>query len=592
MPIPKENIESSASSLHPRNFFERFLAFDRPVSADHNLLWLFGPTGLVVAYLVLPPLFFIVYSSFIPPLEAPSQALTFSNYFDIFSSLDEFKDLASNSLIFSIGSSAWALFFGTVLAWLAERSNARFRSVAYVSAFVSFAVPGLIKVIGWILLLGPEAGFLNVAIGSLTGIMPIFDIFSMSGMVLVEGFLWTPVVFLLMATPFRSMDPSLEDAAVVAGSSDWQVFRKVTLPLAMPSVLSVLMLTFIRSLEAFEIPALIGIPAGIEIFTTKIYLQLTEGYIPEYGFASAYSVLLIAAVALALIPYYRVTKHADRFTTVTGKGFNPRRKDLGKLRWLGGALLLILPGLQLLPLLALLWSSLTPYLEAPSWAVLRELSFDHYVAAFRNDQLLSSITNSLIISITAASGAVLIAFVAAWIVARTHLRSRWMLDRLIMLPLVFPGIVMAVAILKMYLTLPIPIYGTIWIMVVAFAARFLPYAMRFCHSGLLGIDKELEESATASGATWAQAARSVVVPLMMPALFAAWIYIFLITIRELAMALLLYSPGSEVISVVIWELWENGQVGTLAAYSLGITAATVLLASVFHKLSQRFGLQV
>lgn len=585
-------MQSTATSLPSRSFFHRFLAFDRPVGAGHNPLWLFVPIAIIVAYLVLPPLFFILYSSFIPPLEAEYQGLTVSNYREIFSSLHEFKNLAWNSLVFSIGSSAWALFFGTLLAWLAERSNAPFRSIAYVSAFVSFAVPGLIKVIGWILLLGPEAGFINVAFGSLTGIMPLFDLFSMSGMVLVEGFLWTPVVFLLMATPFRSMDPSLEEAAVVAGSSDWQVFRKVTFPMAMPSVLSVLMLTFIRSLEAFEIPALIGIPAGIEVFTTQIYLQLTEGYIPEYGFASAYSVLLIAAVALALIPYYRVTKHAHRFTTVTGKGFNPRRKDLGDLRWLGGVLLLILPTLQLLPLLALAWSSLTPYLQPPSMAVLKELSFDHYVAAFSNDQLLSSIINSLIISMTSATGAVFIAFVAAWIVARTSLRSRWTLDRMIMLPLVFPGIVMAVAILKMYLTVPIPIYGTIWIMVAAFAARFLPYAMRFCHSGLLGIHKELEESATASGATWAQAARNIIVPLMMPALFAAWIYIFLITVRELSIALLLYSPGSEVISVVIWELWENGHVGTLAAYALGITAGTVLLATVFHRVTRSYSLNV
>jgi iron(III) transport system permease protein len=277
---------------------------------------------------------------------------------------------------------------------------------------------------------------------------------------------------------------------------------------------------------------------------------------------------------------------------VTGKGFNPRRNDLGKLRWLGGVLLLTLPTLQLLPLLALLWSSLTPYLQPPSITVLSELSFNHYIEAFSSDQLLSSITNSLIISMTSATGAVLIAFVAAWIVARTTLRSRWTLDRMIMLPLVFPGVVMAVAILKMYLTVPIPIYGTIWILVVAFAARYLPYAMRFCHSGLLGIHKELEESATASGATWGQAARNVIVPLMMPALFAAWIYIFLITVRELSIALLLYSPGSEVISVVIWELWENGHVGTLAAYALGITAGTVLLASVLHKVTRSYSLNV
>ena len=554
--------------------------------------WLIVPTALLLAFLVIPPLVFIIHSSLTPLEEAQSTALTLSNFTDILGSFADFKILLWNSIIFSVGSATWALLFGTGLAWLAERSNARFRSLAYVSAFVSFAVPGLIKVIGWILLLGPEAGFLNVAVGSVTGVFPFFNIFSMTGMILVEGFLWTPVVFLLMATPFRSMDPSLEEAAVVAGSSDWQVFKRVTLPMAAPSVLAVLILTFVRSLEAFEIPALIGLPAGIEVLTTQIYLQLTEGYIPEYGHASAYSVILIAVVGLALIPYYRVTQHGHRFTTVTGKGFNPRRIDLGRWRWFGGTLLLCLPILQLLPLTAMLWSSLTPYLQAPSMGALGQLTLDNYYVAFHNDKIIGSILNSLTVSVTAATGCVLVAFVTAWIVARTSSKSRWALDRLTMLPLVFPGIVMGVAILKMYLTLPIPIYGTLWIMVAAFVPRYLPYAMRFSHAGILGIHKELEESAKASGATWGQVAGKIIIPLMMPALFAGWIYIFLITVRELAVALLLYSPGSEVISVVMWELWTNGAVGTLSAYALGITAGTVLLASLFHGLSRRYSLDV
>jgi iron(III) transport system permease protein len=554
--------------------------------------WLIALATVAVLYLVVPPLFFIMYSSLTPSALAETTGLTLANFVDIFESFSEFELLVFNSIVFSVGSAAWALCFGTVLAWLAERSNAPFRGLAYVSAFVSFAIPGLIKVIGWILLLGPEAGFLNVAVGAMTGVFPFFNIFSLAGMILVEGFLWTPVVFLLMATPFRSMDPSLEEAAVVAGSSDWQVFKRVTLPMAAPSVLSVLMLTFIRSMEAFEIPALIGLPAGIEVLTTQIYLQLTEGYLPEYGYASAYSVILIGLVALALIPYYRVTQHTHRFTTVTGKGFNPRRKDLGEWRWLGGLLLLFLPVLQILPLSALVWSSLTPYLQPPSMEALGQLSFNHYAVAFAEPKILNSIFNSLTVSIVSASGTVMVAFVAAWIVARTGVRMRWTLDRLTMVPLVFPGIVMGVAILKMYLTLPIPVYGTVWILVAAFVARYLPYAMRFSHAGLLGIHRELEESATASGATWGQVARNIIVPLMMPALFAGWIYIFLITIRELSVALLLYSPGSEVISVVIWELWENGAVGTLSAYALGITAGTVLLATLFHRLTQRYSLAV
>jgi iron(III) transport system permease protein len=554
--------------------------------------WLFIIAITVVVYLVVPPLLFILISSLMPPAEETLRIPTLANFTGIFDSFSDFKLLLWNSLIFSIGSSGLALVFGTTLAWLAERTNARFRGLTYVSAFVSFAIPGIIKVIGWILLFGPEAGYLNVAVKSLTGMFPLFNVFSMGGMILVEGFLWTPVVFLLMGTPFRSMDPSLEEAAVVSGSSEWQVFRRVTFPMAAPSVLSVLILTFVRSLEAFEIPALIGLPAGIEIFTTQIYTQLKGSIIPDYGHASAYSVILIALVSLVLIPYYRITQDTFKFTTVTGKGFNPRRKDLGKWRWLGGLLLLSLPLVQLLPMMALLWSSLTPFLQVPSVKALGQLSFANYALAFNDPKIVRSTANSLLVSITSASGAVAVAFVVAWIVARTRISLRWMLDRLTMVPLVFPGIVLGVAILQMYLILPLPVYGTVWIMVAAFVPQYLPYAMRCNHAGLLGIHKELEESATASGASWGQVVRNIIAPLMMPALFAAWIYIFLVTVRELSVSLLLYSPGSEVISVVMWELWQNGAVGTLSAYALTISAAMALLAVIFYRTSRRYGLNV
>jgi len=179
---------------------------------------------------------------------------------------------------------------------------------------------------------------------------------------------------------------------------------------------------------------------------------------------------------------------------------------------------------------------------------------------------------------------------ASWLVVRTKIRGRWALDQLAMVPLVFPGIVMGVAVMKMYLAIPLPIYGTIWILVFAFMTRYLPYCMRFNYAGLLGIHRELEESAEVCGATWGRAARNIVVPLVLPALFAGWIYIFLITIRELSVALLLYSPGSQVISVTIWELWENGHVGELAAFSLVITAGTVLLAVIFQRLAGRYGI--
>jgi iron(III) transport system permease protein len=561
-----------------------------PMAMRNPAQWIFLLTTATLAYLVLPPFFFILHTSLVTDRGLQAGSFTIQHFLNIVDSLGDVKTLLGNSLIFSLGSAAVAILYGTALAWLAERSDAPFRKLAYVSAYVSFAIPGIIKVVGWIMLLGPKAGILNALGVALTG-QAFFNIFSLSGMVLVESFLWIPIVFLLMSTPFRAMDPSLEEAATTAGSSGWQVFRRVTFPLAVPSVLAVLILTIIRSLEAFEIPALIGIPAGVEVLTTKIYLQIKGGLIPKYGEASAYSIILIVLVALGLIPYYRITSKTYKFTTISGKNFRPNRVALGKWRWLGACLMLVLPLLQFLPIVAIAWSSFLPFAQVPSRKALELLTLNNYVVAFNDSGVIRSVMNSLTVSISSATVAVAITFFAAWLIVRASIKARWILDQMAMLPLVFPGIVMGIAILKMYLLLPVPVYGTIWILVLAFIARYLPYGIRFSHSALLSLHKELEEGAMASGASWFQMVRHVVVPLIMPALLAGWIYIFLITFKELSIALLLYSPGSQVVAVTIWELWENGHVGELAAFSLLITIGTVLVGSLFLNIAQRYGLQ-
>ena len=383
--------------------------------------WLFLLTGVTLAYLVLPPFFFILHTSLVTDRGLQAGSFTFQHFENIVESLGDVKSLLSNSILFSVGSAGIALIYGTALAWLAERSDAPFRKLAYISAYVSFAIPGIIKVVGWIMLLGPRAGILNAVFTPLLG-GPLLNIFSLQGMVLVESFLWIPIVFLLMATPFRSMDPSLEEAATTAGSSGWQVFRRVTFPLALPSVLAVLILTFIRSLEAFEIPALIGIPAGVEVLTTKIYLQIKGGLIPKYGEASAYSIVLIALVALGLIPYYRITAKTYKFTTISGKNYRPHRVQLGKWRWLGACLMLVLPLLQFLPIVAIAWSSFLPFAQVPSRKALALLTLNNYVTAFNDSGISRSVLNSMTVSISAATIAVIITFFAAWLIVRASIK--------------------------------------------------------------------------------------------------------------------------------------------------------------------------
>ena len=554
---------------------------------------LFVGVGLVLLYLIVPPFLILLQTSFWVATGANQGYVGTDNYNSIASSPD-LAVLLSNSLIFGLGSSVLGLFFGSLLAWLVERTNTPLKSVAYVSAFVALAVPGIIKAIGWVFLLGPRNGLFNVWIMELFHLESApFNIYSLQGMILVEGLLWAPAVFLLMAVPFRSMDPSLEEAATASGASTLQTFRRVTFPLATPAVLSVLLLTFVRSIESFEIPAIVGIPGRVFVLTSEIYLKIRSGMFPNYGLASAYAVILIALVSVGIYYYSRATQEAQKFYTVTGKGFRPRLLDLGRMRFGGAGCVLLLPSLIAMPFAVLMWASVQPFYSRPSLDGLSKLTLKNYGGAFANTNVQHSLTNSLVIGLFTATLAVLLTAVIAWLLVRSKIPGRSGLDYLVSLTLVFPGVVLGVAMLRTYLTLDfIPIYGTIWLLVVGYVTRFVPYAMRYTLPGLIQIHQELEESAQISGANWLTVFRKILIPLMMPALFGAWIWVFLISVRELSMAVLLAGPKSQVVSSTIFSLWNDGQFTEMAAFSVVITSVFVVVALGLRRVSQRFGLQV
>jgi iron(III) transport system permease protein len=541
-------------------------------------------------WLILPPLIFIIQTSL---TTNQGDGFTLDHYAAIASSLRGTLSLLGDSLTFAIGADVVAIALGTMLAWLTERTDAPFKSLAYLGAFLSFAVPPIVKVIGWILLFGPKAGFMNVWLSQIVHIpRGTLDIFSMGGMILIEGLLWAPIVFLLMTVPFRSLDPSLEEAASTSGAGPLKAFRKVTLPLALPSVLAVVLLTAARSISSFEVPALIGIPAGVHIFTTRIYLLTTQGFIPHYGDSSAYGVILMIIVGFALYPYYLATRQTQKFATVTGKGFRPRVFRLGRWRPLGAALMLLLPLLVILPTLALLWASLLPYVQQPTLHALRAVTFKNYPHAFADPHIVNAAMNSILIGIASATAAMFLTMLTSWLVIRSQWKGRWALDQLTTVPLMIPGIVLGIAILRTYLTLPLPLYGTIWILVIAYVTASLPFSMRFCYSGVIAIARELEESAHVSGASWWTTMRRIILPLMMPAMFAGWIAIFMVTFRELTVSLLLVTPSSPVIPVTIWDLWENGSITELAAFTIVLSGALIALGFVLRRMSQRYGYRI
>jgi iron(III) transport system permease protein len=556
-------------------------------SADRVLLVV---TGTILAYLVVVPLAFLVYTSLQVPGSEDPWALTLDNYARVLGASNS-AAIVLNSLLFALGGTVGAIALGTLLAWMVERTDAPLRSVTYATMFVSMALPGTFKVIGWIIMLGPRAGFLNQWSTRLFGPDAVFNIFTLGGMILVETLLWAPVVFLLVSGPLRQMDPSLEEAAQMSGADRLQVVRRVTYPLLTPAVLAVALLGFVRMLESFEVPALVGLPGRTLVLTSSIYLGMTRGLVASYEEPSAYAVLLMIPVAVGLYFYLRMTRHAQKFQVVTGKGFRPRIVQLGRARWLAGVVMVGTLVLLLLPMLALAWTSFFTFVVPPSLEALSKANLDNYAKVGSTPRLLAALWNTLVTSLVSATVVMLLTTVAAWVAIRSRIRSRQLLDYLSIVPLTFPGIVLGLALLEVYLRVPIPIYNTLWILMIAYITRYEPYAMRYASAGLLQIHAELEESAAVSGARWWQLFSRVTMPLMMPALIAGWAFVFLHAAIELSTSVLLAGPRSQVAAVFMFQLWQEGQVNEIGAFAVVLSVPLVILSLLLLRASQRYGIQ-
>jgi iron(III) transport system permease protein len=415
------------------------------------------------------------------------------------------------------------------------------------------------------------------------------DIYSLGGMIWVDGLHQSPLAFLLMTAAFRSMDPSLEESALMSGATVPQVARRVTLRLAAPAMAGALLILFVRAIESFEVPALVGLPVGIEVYTSSIY-QAIQSYPSEVGLGSAYAVGLLVIASGCILAQSRIAREAGRFATVTGKGFRPRVMDIGRWRFVtAGVFILYFLLVVALPFLVLLWSSLQAFYSVPSLAALGTVSLSAYRAVLDYPQFADAVWNSVLLSIGSATIIMLATSVLCWIVARTRAPGRWLIDNLASLPLVFPGLVLGLAIMVCYLTLGIGVYGTIWIMLIAYVTRFLPYGMRYNMASMLAMHRELEESAAMSGASWGMTFWRIVLPLLKPGLIAGWIYVVIVSVRELASSILLYSPGTEVVSIVIWEYWQNGQYRELSALGVMLILALFCFVLLAQAVGRRFG---
>lgn len=550
-----------------------------------------GTISAIVAWLALIPLGFLLWQSLRTPDTAAAPAVTtFANYVEAYTNANTAR-LFGNSLLFAGGTATFSLLVGGFFAWLNERTNAPLKTLFYAASVVPLIMPGILFTVAWIMLASPQIGLLNTLARGLGAGGPVFDIYSMAGMIWVDGLHYSPMGFLLMTAAFRAMDPSLEESAMMSGASIPQIAFRVTLRLAWPAVLASFLILFVRAIESFEVPALLGLPVGIEVFTSSIYKAIRE-YPSNVGLASAYAFTLLVIASAGIYFQSRLAGQGGRYSTVTGKGFRPRALDLGPWRLpAAGLLILYMLMVVLLPLFVLVWSSLQKYNAPPSLAALKTVSLDAYFAVFDYPTIARSVWNSAVLSVGAATVVMLMTSVICWITVRTKLPGRWLLDNLASLPMVFPGLVLGLAVMTFYLYFDIGIYGTIWIIFVAYVTRFMPYGLRYAGTSMLQIHRELEESAAMSGASWLMTFRRIILPLLKPGLIAGWIYIVLVSVRELSSSILLYSPGSEVVSVVIWELWQNGQYVELCALGVMMITALFVVVLAAQILGRRFGVK-
>ena len=552
------------------------------IRPEHALV---AVVALVLAYLALVPIGYLLWRTFVI-----DGSFTFESFRRAYGAFG-LGELALNSLSFALGTTLIGVGVGTALAYLVVRTNLPGRKVVVALTLVQLLIPGILYTISWIFLASPRTGLVNRLLEPIAG-EGALNVFGLGGMIFVEGLHLVPVVFLLMAAAFSAIDPSLEESAFASGARLPSVVRRVTIPLVRPALLAAVLLVAIRALEAFEVPALLGIPGGVWVFTSRIWQSLNS-YPADLGQAGAYSLSLLVVTAIGVFLLSRLARRPRRFQTITGRASGSRaRVDLGRWRWpVASVAYAYIATAAVFPLLILVYASTQPFYSPPTRESLSHMSLANYADVLDDDATVHSVWNTLLLAAGTATIVLVLAAVAAWLIVRTRVRGRWTVDALAFMPIAIPGLVLGVSLLVVYLRVPIPIYGTLWILLIAYVTSEMAYGVRFASAPMHQVGDELEESAQTSGASWWQTFRRVLLPLLLPALLAGWLYVFVATARELSSSILLYSPGNEVVSIRIWELYQQGYLPQLAALGVMMVAVLVGLIALAYRIGGTLGIR-
>ena len=474
-----------------------------------------------------------------------------------------------NTLVACGGGTLIAVTIGLAFSWIVVRTNTPFKGFIAAASILPLFAPPLVAGVAWAILGSPKTGLINTMFKWANLDLRV-DFYSLTGLVIVFGIYYAPYVYMFTASALRNMDPSLEEAAEISGASAFATLFSVTFPLIMPAIISGMLLSFIVMLGIYGIPAVLGAPTNINVLTTYIF-KLTNWSPPLYNTAAAVAIILMAVTGLLVLLQQRVLSGRS-YTTVAGKAYRPRNLDLGAWRWLtfglGLAYLLVV---VVLPLMALIVAAFRKFMfirDAASLLDMRQYSLVHFHSIFDNPLTLNSIYNTIEVGVITAIAGGILAFAVGYTIHRTPVAGRRSIDVLSTLPVAIPGLVIGVAYLWAWIGIPGGLYGTIWILALAFIARFMPDTVKALSTSFLQIDRELEEAAWVCGKGLLGTIRTIVLPLARPGVLAAMTLLFVLAIRELGSSLFLYTSNTMVMSVLLLDYYEGGNLGKTAAFSL------------------------
>ena len=538
----------------------------------------------MAAVLVLYPVFFLLQAALDvgDPQVRPPTAYGFDNFNGIF----QYPQILLNTLTVSVAATVMALVFGFVMAWILTRTNVPGRHLFEQLMAVPYYLTPLLGALAWSLLGAPESGFINQIWRALGGNGHLIDINTAYGIAWVMALFEGSVAFVMIAAVMKSMDPALEEASQIMGASRLRTMLRITLPLVVPGVLGAAIFVFAEMLGSFAAALVLGTPSRYYVITTAIY-QLVQQYPPKIQIAAAMGVSLFAVMFFMLFLYRRIVM-AGSYVTITGKAFRPRVADIGPLRYvLLGVCLLYLFAAVGLPLITLLYASLQKI--AVAFPAAGNWTLENFRVAVTMNAVRSALANSLLLGFGTATIGVVLMGLLAWLIYRSRLPASGLIEYVVMFPQAVPRLVFAFGLMWAWVVFPIPIYGTLWLLLIAYLTVFLPLGVRTIAGVMLQIDKSLEECAQMCGASWGFRVRTVTIPLLVPGLVAAWLLLFIASVRELGASILLMGPHSKVITPSIVESWFGTSSELTAALALIQTLVVAVAMIVLVAVTRRVG---